>query len=163
MKHAIALLLLSCALVAQENPSSSAIQSIDPALVKNVSGGSVVEGPTTVDFIKPAKAKPAIPPVNVRDELLELIHELKRQADSKPYQPSMGGSSPQGSAAMYEAELKAKSEAQRLLLQALVELSKLPAESPTFYHSASDLKTLPSASPKPSRPKPGSNLAPSPK
>ena len=143
MKHALAL-LLACALVAQENPSSSAIQSIDPALVKNVSGGSVVEGPTTVDVIKPTKAKPAIPPVNVRDELLELIHELKRQADSKLYHPSMGGSSPQVSAAIYDADLKAKSEAQRLLLQALVELAKLPKESPLHIHSSTaELKDAP--------------------
>jgi hypothetical protein len=132
MKHAIALLLLSCALVAQENPSSSAI-IIDPALVKNVSGGSVVEGPITVDVIKPAKAKPAIPPVNVRDELIELIHALKEKAHADTYRPTYADTT---SAAMYDAELKAKSEAQRLLLQALVELSKLPAESPTVYHSA---------------------------
>jgi len=127
MKHALALILLSCALVAQENPSSSAIQSIDPALVKNVSGGSVVEGPTTVDVIKPAKAKPAIPPVNVRDELIELIHALKVKAHTAPYAPS---------AAMYEAGMKAKTEDHRLLLQALVELSNLPEESTTVYHSS---------------------------
>jgi hypothetical protein len=133
MKQALALLLLSCVLVAQENPSSSAIQSIDPALVKNVSGGSVVEGPITVDVIKPAKAKPAIPPVNVRDELIELIHALKVKAHADPYRPTYADAP---SAAMYDAGMKAKTEAQRLLLQALVELSKLPAESPTVYHSA---------------------------
>jgi hypothetical protein len=36
----------------------------------------------------------------------------------------------------YETEVKAKTEAQRLLLQALVELSKLPAESTKYFHSS---------------------------
>jgi hypothetical protein len=138
MKHAIALLLLSCALVAQDKPSSSAIQSIDPALVKNVSGGSVVEGPTSVDVIKPAEAKPAFPPINVRDELIELVYRLKAEANKKIDSPLHLGSDGMRVqlSARYDSDLKAKSEAQRLLLQALVELSKLPAESPLQIHSS---------------------------
>ena len=132
MKQALALLLLSCALVAQDKLPSSAIQSFDPALVKNVMGGSVVEKPiATAEAPKPAKAKRAIPPVNVRDELIELIHQLKKEAGSDPYRPMSAGG-----AALYEAELKAKAEAQRLLLQALVELSKLPAQAPAVHHSS---------------------------
>ena len=104
MKHALALLLLSCVLVAQDKPAAEAPK---PAAVE-----------------KPAESKPKIPPINVRDELIELIHQLKKEAGREPYSPSMGGMSPQGSAAMYDAELKAKTEAQRLLLQALLELAK---------------------------------------
>ncbi len=107
MKNALALLLLSCALVAQDKPAAEAPK---PAAVE-----------------KAAESNP-IPPINVRDELIELIHQLKKQSRHEPYQPSMGGMSPQGSAAMYDAELKAKTEAHRLLLQALVELAKEAAK-----------------------------------
>ena len=116
MKHALALLLLSCVLVAQDKPAAEAPK---PAAVE-----------------KPEESKPKIPPINVRDELIELIHQLKKESGREPYSPSMGGSSPQGSAAMYDAELKAKTEAQRLLLQALIELSKLPVDSPKQFHSS---------------------------
>lgn len=145
MKHALALLLLSCcALVAQDKLPSSAIQSFDPALVKNVMGGSVVEKPiAAAEAPKPAKAKPAIPPVNVRDELIELIQGLKKDAGRNVQ--SISFISTEIAAVTwhnYETDVKAKTEAQRLLLQALVELSKLPAESPTVFHSASVLEGL---------------------
>ena len=116
MKHALALLLVSCVLVAQDKPAAEAPK---PAAVE-----------------KPEESKPKIPPINVRDELIELIHQLKKESGREPYSPSMGGSSPQGSAAMYDAELKAKTEAQRLLLQALLELAKLPVDSPKQFHSS---------------------------
>ena len=99
MKHALALLLLSCVLVAQDKPAAEAPK---PAAVE-----------------KPEESKPKIPPINVRDELIELIHQLKKEAGSDPYRPMS-----EGRYALYEAELKAKAEAQRLLLQALVELAK---------------------------------------
>ena len=110
MKNALALVLLSCALVAQDKP--------------------VAEAPKPVAIEKPTEAKTKIAPINVRDELIELIHQLKKEARDIPSQPSMGGSNSQASAAMYDAELKARSEAQRLLLQALLELAKLPVDSP---------------------------------
>jgi hypothetical protein len=118
MKHALALILLSCALIAQDKPAA--------------------ENPKPAAAEKPSEAKPKIQPINVRDEMIELIHQLKKQARSLPSQPSMGGSNPQASAAMFDAKLKAKAEAQRLLLQALVELAKeaekkAPAK---VYHSS---------------------------
>ncbi len=103
MKHALALLLLSCVLVAQDKPAA--------------------EAPKPAATDKPSEAKPKIPPINVRDELIELIHQLKKDADESPI-------------ADYVAKAKAKTEAQRLLLQALIELAKLPVDSPKQFHSS---------------------------
>jgi hypothetical protein len=110
MKHALALLLLSCVLVAQDKPAAEAPK---PAAVE-----------------KATETKPKIPPINVRDELIELIHLLKEGASSNPSHPSLMLPPDRltVAAAMYDAELKAKTEAQRLLLQALVELSKEAAK-----------------------------------
>lgn len=125
MKHALTLLAACCILVAQEKPAAEAPKPVAAETAK--------------------KAKPKIPPINVRDELIELIHQLKKQSDLEPNSPSMGGSSPQGSAAMYDAELKAKTEAQRLLLQALVELAKeAEKKEPTkAYHSSNEKYSAP--------------------
>jgi hypothetical protein len=125
MKHALALLLLSCVLVAQDKPKPAA-EAPKPAAVETA-----------------AESKPKIPPINVRDELIELIHQLKEEAGRKPYSPSMGGMSPQGSAAMYDAELKAKTEAQRLLLQALLELAKEAAKPTAVQVHSSQRERLP--------------------
>lgn len=126
MKHALALILLSCVLCAQDKPAAEAPK---PAAVE-----------------KPAESKPQIPPINVRDELIELIHQLKEDARRKIEDP-MSFASPnyiQGAAAVYEANMKAKTEAQRLLLQALLELAKLPVDSPLHLHSSSaELKDAP--------------------
>jgi hypothetical protein len=123
MKHALALLLLSGTLVAQDKPAAE------------------VPNPAPYGFEKAAVTKPEIPPINVSDELIELIHQLKKEAGDLPSQPSMGGSNPQASAAMYDAQLKAKTEAQRLLLQALVELAKEAAkEKPTKVVHSSTFK-----------------------
>ena len=119
MKHVLALLLLSGTLVAQDKPAAEAPK---PAAVE-----------------KAAETKPKIPPINVRDELIELIHQLKKEAGDLPSQPSMGGSNPQASAAMYDAQLKAKTEAQRLLLQALVELAKEAAKPTDVQRHSSAL------------------------
>jgi hypothetical protein len=118
MKHTLALLLLSCVLVAQDKPAAEAPK---PAAVE-----------------KPEESKPKIPPINVRDELIELIHQLKEDARQKIEDP-LRFASPnymQAAAAEYEASMKAKTEAQRLLLQALIELSKLPVDSPKQFHSS---------------------------
>jgi hypothetical protein len=134
MKHALALLLLlllSCVLVAQEKPTAEAPKPAPYGFEKAAES-------KPYGFETAAESKPKIPPINVRDELIELIHQLKKESGREPYTPSMGGSSPQGSAAMYDAELKAKTEAQRLLLQALLELAK-EAAKPTAVqvHSSS--------------------------
>jgi hypothetical protein len=122
MKHALALLLLSCTLVAQEKPAAEA------------------PNPAPYGFEKAAVTKPKIPPINVGDELIELIHQLKQGASSNPSPPSLMLPTDRltVAAAMYDAELKAKTEAQRLLLQALIELAK-EAAKPTAVqvHSSS--------------------------
>lgn len=118
MKHALALLLLSCVLVAQDKPAA--------------------EAPKPADAEKPAESKPKIPPINVRDALIELIHLLKKDASSRLARPSieLPANTLTAAAAMYDAELKAKTEAQRLLLQALLELAKLPVDNPLKTHSS---------------------------
>lgn len=127
MKHALALILACCSLVAQDKPAD--------------------EAPKPAAAEKPAEAKPKIPPINVRDELIELIHQLKKRAYSEPYKYSLTHSSDKLTpvAAMYEAELKAKTEAQRLLLEALVVLSKdAEKEAPMkAYHSSNPLPVRP--------------------
>jgi hypothetical protein len=123
MKNALALALLSCALVAQDKPAAEAPK---PAAVK----------PTS-------KSKPKIEPINISDELIELIHQLKKEARDLPSQPSMGGSNPQASAAMYDAQLKAKTEAQRLLLQTLIELAKEAAKPTAVQVHSSTLEDIP--------------------
>jgi hypothetical protein len=130
MKNALALALLSCALVAQDKPAAEAptpaAKAPKPAAVK----------PTS-------KSKPKIEPINISDELIELIHQLKKEARDLPSQPSMGGSNPQASAAMYDAQLKAKTEAQRLLLQTLIELAKEAAKPTAVQVHSSTLEDIP--------------------
>ena len=126
MKHALALLLLSCALVARDKPAAEAPK------------------PTAVE--KPAEAKPKIPPINVRDELIELIHQLKKDAGGRIDPPLTRAADPAyqaASATKYEADMKAKTEAQRMLLQALVELSKLSKETAAVHHSSNPRERLP--------------------
>ena len=203
MKHALALLLLSCcALVAQPN-SNDSNQKRAAELRRMIEEGKITQADLTRMFeegkISPTvmlmtnvaddaaptpQAKPAakvtkaaaaeapkpaaeatnpksaaataeylmrIPPINVRDELIELIHLLKADArelvhlptvtllkefaNDAPYQESLK--------AGYDARMKAKTEAQRLLLQALVELAKeAEKKEPTkAYHSSNPLTT----------------------
>jgi hypothetical protein len=118
MKNALALLLLSCVLVAQDKPAA--------------------EAPKPAAIEKPSEAKPQIPPINVRDELIELIHQLKKEAgkDVSRLDYVLNDASKGATLGIYEAEMKAKTEAQRLLLQALLELAKLPVDSPKQFHSS---------------------------
>jgi hypothetical protein len=92
---------------------------------------------------KPADTKPKIPPINIRDELIELVHSLKIEAARKVADPINTGT--EGMRAQlsekYDADLKARAEAQRLLLQALVELAKeaekpWPGSKRVFHSSA---------------------------
>lgn len=128
MKHPLALLLLSCVLCAQDKPAAEASKLASPERL--------------------AEAKEKIPPVNVRDEMIELIHRLKKEAGGRIDSPSTAVLDPAYQAARatkYAADIKAKSEAQRLLLQALVELSKeAEKKTPTkVYHSSNPLPELP--------------------
>ena len=129
MKHALALLLLSCALVAQDKPTA-------------VYGE--IDVPMPAVAVKLAVAAP-IAPVNVRDELIELVHLLKADAGAFVRPPTITLLDPSlqvSLSAGYDARMKAKTEAQRLLLQALIELSKLPAESPKQVHSSTVRRDL---------------------
>jgi hypothetical protein len=120
MKQSLALLLLSCVLVAQDKP---AVESPKPAAVKTA-----------------AESKPKIAPINIRDELIELIHQLKKEGAKTPESPLRSGTTNQALAnilaAEYEADMKAKTETQRLLLLALVELAKLPVDVDVHTHSS---------------------------
>jgi hypothetical protein len=130
MKHALALLLLSCTLVAQDKPATAAPKPAAEA-----------PKPAPYGFEKAAVTNPKIPPINVGDELIELIHQLKKDATvliTPPSDPDdFGGTNGKIRADIYTARIKAKTDAQNALLQALVELAKLPAGSPTAYHSLS--------------------------
>lgn len=125
MKHAFALILACCALVAQDKPTAAAPK---PAAAET-----------------PAEAKLKIQPINVRDELIELIHTLKTQASRRVSSPFVSMDGGLAFANMYDAEMKAKTEAQRLLLQALVELAKeAEKKEPTkVYHSSNPLPVRP--------------------
>jgi hypothetical protein len=121
MKHALVpLLLLSCVLFAQDKPA--------------------VEAPKPAADEKAAESKPKIPPINVRDEMIELIHQLKKEAsvlNTPPSDPGdLGGTNGRIRTDIYIAKMKAKADAQNTLLQALVELAKLPVDSPLHLHSS---------------------------
>ena len=101
------------------------------------------EAPKPAAVAMAAESKPKIPPIDVRDELIELIYQLKKEANESP--SSLWGKVSSGNEviaslaiAEYEAKAKAKTEAQRLLLQALVELAKETGkEKPTkAWHSS---------------------------
>ena len=76
------------------------------------------------------------------DELIELIHLLKADAGAFVRPPTITLLDPSLQASLsagYDARMKAKTEAQRLLLQALVELAKeieKPGLRPNAHHSS---------------------------
>jgi hypothetical protein len=131
MKHSLALILACCALVAQDKPAA--------------------EAPKPAAAEKPAEAKLKIQPINVRDELVVEIHALKEQIAScrgklvinrsymsdQAIQPSANNSFFDQAKAQNESNITLLVESQRALVLALAELAKLPAESPTAYHSSS--------------------------
>jgi hypothetical protein len=126
MKRAIVLVLLCCVLFAQDKPAA---ETPKPASVGN-----------------PPVSKPGIPPIDVRDELIEIIHQLKKEAGVRIESPLAAGTTPEFQAALatrYEADKKAKTAAQHLLLQALVELAKEAKEKPTkAWHSTNPPSSL---------------------
>jgi len=139
MKHALALLLLSCVLVAQDKPKPAA-EAPKPAAVETDVNKKIEELLAADAAEKMRKQKLLQTPINVRDELIELINQLKIDASSKinsPLTVSKDQAYQTALATKYEADMKAKTEAQRLLLQALLELAKLPVDSPKQFHSSS--------------------------
>jgi hypothetical protein len=136
MKHALALLLLSCVLVAQDKPAAEAPK---PAAVAPDPFAGIVR-----DF----KAEEAVrlkllqAPINVRDELIVEINALKEQisrcrerlASNLRYvgdqanQSSARNSYFEHARVQHESNITLLIESQRALLLALVELAKEAAK-----------------------------------
>jgi hypothetical protein len=133
MKHAFALILLSCGLVAQDK---TAVESPKPPAATPSTVAKIMEDVAAAD----AKRRKFLQsPVNIRNELIELIHQMKEEATvpiTPPADPDdFGGTNGRIRADIYIAKMKAKTDAQNTLLQALVELSKLPEACPAAHHS----------------------------
>ena len=125
MKHALALLLLSCVLVAQDKPATY----------------GEIDVPMPAVAVKSEATKPT-PPVNVRDELIVEIHALKEQiarcrgnlARNGTYVGAQANSSSESSnyfnhaRIMHESNITLLIESQRALLLALAELAKEAAQ-----------------------------------
>jgi hypothetical protein len=145
MKHALALLLLSCVLVAQDKPKPAAEApkptAVEPDFNKIAEDLFAAEAAE-----KMRKQKLLQTPINVRDELIELINQLKEDASALITPPSdpdgFGGTNGRIRADIYIAKMKAKADAQNTLLQALLELAKLPVDSPKQFHSSSVRRDL---------------------
>ena len=139
MKNALALLLLSCVLVAQDKPAA---QAPKPAVVETDVNKKIDDLFAAEAAEKMRKQKLLQTPINVRDELIELIHQLKKDSGEAVRPPSVIELAPSLQAsisASYDARMKAKTEAQRLLLQALVELAKdANKPSATIHHSSKE-------------------------
>jgi len=139
MKNALALLLLSCVLVAQDKPKPAAEApkptAVEPDFNKIAEDLFAAEAAE-----KMRKQKLLQTPINVRDELIELINQLKEDASALITPPSdpdgFGGTNGRIRADIYIAKMKAKADAQNTLLQALLELAKLPVDSPKQVHSS---------------------------
>ena len=139
MKNALALLLLSCVLVAQDKPKPAAEApkptAVEPDFNKIAEDLFAAEAAE-----KMRKQKLLQTPINVRDELIELINQLKEDASALITPPSdpdgFGGTNGRIRADIYIAKMKAKADAQNTLLQALLELAKLPVDSPLHLHSS---------------------------
>jgi len=147
MKHALALLLLSCALVAQDKPKQVKPPTSRELMLGIAASPGVAKEPNPAAAEAVAKqilkgdSRKRVESINVRDELIELVHHLKSDAGVTVNPPSVIELAPSLQAsisASYDARMKAKTEAQRLLLQALVELAKEAAkDKPTkAWHSS---------------------------
>lgn len=139
MKHALALILACCALVAQDKPAAY----------------GEIDVPMPAVAVKSAATKPTAP-VNVRDELIVEIHALKEQiarcrgalARNETYVGAQA-MSPTSSNFFNHARVKHESnitlliESQRALLLALSELAKEAAKEVPMkaYHSSNPLTT----------------------
>ena len=131
MKNALALLLLSCVLVAQDKPAA---QAPKPAAVE-----------------KPAESKPHIPPINVRDELIVEINALKQQIancrgrllTNSIYMSDQAIGNDERNSYFEQARVQHESnitlliESQRALLLALAELAKEAAQPTAVQNHSS--------------------------
>ena len=133
MKHALALLLLSCVLVAQDKPATY----------------GEIDVPMPAVAVKSEATKPP-PPVNVRDELIVEIHALKQQI-AKCRGRLVSNESYVGAQAMsptssnffnharvqHESNITLLIESQRALLLALAELAKEAAQPTAVQNHSS--------------------------
>ncbi len=143
MRHALALLLLSCVLVAQDKPKPAA-EAPKPA----------AEAPKPAAVETAAESKPPIQyrSINVRDELIVEIHELKlqlatcrrRSALNRSYlgdmamQPAASNSYFEQARVQHESDITLLIESQRSLILALAELAKEAAkDKPTEVQHSS--------------------------
>ena len=136
MKHALALILACCALVAQEKPAA--------------------EAPKPAATEKPSEAKPKIPPINVRDELIVEINALKQQiancrgrlAINETYLGDQARNTPERNSYFIQARVQHESnitlliESQRALLLALAELAKEAAQPTAVQNHSSQRRDL---------------------
>lgn len=136
MKHALALILACCALVAQDKPKTA-------------------EAPKPAAVEKPAESKPKIQPINVRDELIVEINALKQQiancrgrlAINETYLGAQAKNTPERNSYFIQARVEHESnitlliESQRALLLALAELAKEAAQ-PTAVQNHSSQRII---------------------
>jgi len=93
MKHALALLLLSCALVAQDKPKQVKPPTSRELMLGIAASPGVAKEPNPAAAEAVAKqilkgdSRKRVESINVRDELIELVHHLKSDAGSNR-QPS---------------------------------------------------------------------------
>jgi len=146
MKHALALLLLSCVLVAQDKPKPAA-EAPKPAAVAPDPFAGIVR-----DFKaeEAERLKLLQAPINVRDELIVEINALKEQiaicreslASNERYMGAMAIGNSERNSFFEQARVRHESnitlliESQRALLLALAELAK-EAAKPTAVQNHS--------------------------
>ena len=138
MKNALPLLLLCCTTLAQDKP---VVEAQKPSAATPTTFAKIVDDIAAAD----AERRDFLQsPVNIRNELIELIHQMKEESTAPiapPTDPNdLDGTNGRIRADIYIAKMKAKTDAQNTLLQALVELSKLPEICPVAHHSQSERK-----------------------
>jgi hypothetical protein len=146
MKHALAFLLLTCVLVAQDKPAAEAPKPAPYGFEKAAES-------KPYGFEKAAESKPQIRyrSINVRDELIVEISELKLQiatcrgrlANDRSFMSdqaiaSAGSHYFEHAKAQYQSDITLLVESQRALILALAELAKEAAkDKPTEVQHSS--------------------------
>lgn len=147
------LLLSCCVIVAQNKPTETKPGKSAAAITRELQG--VTGSPSDAKKPDPMAAevvvkqiingdsRKRVEPINVRDELIELVHQLKKDAaftikGQSAYDSNITNSVQSALSARHDTDTKAKIETQRLLLHALTELSKEAAkDKPTkVWHSS---------------------------
>jgi hypothetical protein len=163
MKHALAILLLSCVLVAQDKPISDdpgeilrraalGLESPAPSGKPAAAAPKSAEAPKAASVEKAAESKIRYRSINVRDELIVEISELKLQIATcrgrLQSNRSYLGAQAMGTAAsssyfeqarvQHESDITLLVESQRALILALAELAKEAAkDKPTEVQHSS--------------------------